>query len=1055
MIPEIERKLSATDKVNLFQDTGVQFLDFDVDLSDKDTRELYEIFCFSKGDMHLCEKVRSQEFRGDAIQGQSFGSDQNSFGKGNDKGSHDLISLLKKRNTGGKTEFEDQVTGERYPANTIFEKVDLEDVLKAFESRWIPLPYYLSTDSAGHFSQEPLNWCRGYFRKIADHKYRLVIAFDTTVRDDTQSGLENHFLQQKHINNGSEYRLCGDFSAIYSFAKESFFTPALQEIWEEYMKREDYSQKKIENGKTDRVYIGYYQAFLKILQEPGFTGFPRIKMEPFSAQKASVDVSLVLDIGNSRVYGLLLEGEDGLKSSYSLALRDLDDPTQIYDHPFASSVEFADPSFFVQYKNLGYTNFLWHSMVRTGDEAMKHSCTLLGNESQSGMSSPKRYLWDTDEVKYEWHVNQNTLENPEEEITALNDEITQHISSDGTPVYDSEGSMGAFSANYSRSSLMTLLLLEIIAQAELQINSPQSRWKRALKDNPRILSNIILTVPPGMPLQEVEIFRSRLYEALAIYWRTAKWDKSNANEKPDFKSTEVWPPYPKCEIKWDEAFCSQTVFLYNEINSKYSGHVDDFWRVNSREALINPDAEEKRVTIATVDIGGGTTDFVVNDFVFSNGNMIAPEQRFRESFKIAGDEILLNLIQTFVIPSIASYMESFSLSKSYISDYLERHLGGSLGDKSVQASTNRKQLTLELFYPLSVAIIKAYQNYGTEKFEDISGKTFRDIVFKKDALLPEEVEASLAKVDDFFSAELRERTGWKDVSIWNVTLDLDFRLMHSYLVTMKKFDICTKAISFIAEVVNKYHCDILLLSGQPSTLPGIMQAFRNQVNLPPSRIVQMSSQRIGDWYPDARGGRIKDPKTAVAVGGMIAYMCEKSRLPNFYLKVGMCRLSSNIHFIGSLDSSGERILNTPSTLFYENVDLESSSSYKFDKTFRVPGKMIIGSRPVSIERWPASPLYKLTISEELSTKLNSVKDACIELSLARPENEDYDKGRYQRDALILKDNAKVRSSDREQKDIEVITEGEDANVFLKLCTMPDNKLGENAFWLDSGIVYRE
>ena len=195
MIPEIERKLSATDKVNLFQDTGVQFLDFDIDLSDKDTRELYEIFCFSKGDMHLCEKVRFHEFNDDSTQERSiFDSIFSEIER--DKNSHDPENLAKKQNA-GKTEYEDLVNFKTYPANTVFEKVDLEDVLKAFESRWIPLPYYLSTDSAGHFSQEPLNWCRGYFRKIAEHKYRLVVAFDTTVRDDTQSCLENHFLQQK------------------------------------------------------------------------------------------------------------------------------------------------------------------------------------------------------------------------------------------------------------------------------------------------------------------------------------------------------------------------------------------------------------------------------------------------------------------------------------------------------------------------------------------------------------------------------------------------------------------------------------------------------------------------------------------------------------------------------------------------------------------------------------------------------------------------------------------------------------------------------------------
>ena len=38
--------------------------------------------------------------------------------------------------------------------------------------------------------------------------------------------------------------------------------------------------------------------------------------------------------------------------------------------------------------------------------------------------------------------------------------------------------------------------------------------------------------------------------------------------------------------------------------------------------------------------------------------------------------------------------------------------------------------------------------------------------------------------------------------------------------------------------------------------------------------------------------------------------------------------------------------------------------------------------------------------------------------------------------------------------IEVITDGENANVFLKLCTLPDSKLGENDYWLDNGVVCR-
>ncbi|WP_274967734.1 virulence factor SrfB [Succinimonas amylolytica] len=1024
MIPEIP-KFSENDRLVLFQNTGVQFLDLDLDFSDTDARDRLETFQFSP-EMHLLRAVR--ELSGDEV-----------------ISSQDRGRLL------------DLVTRASLPPGN-FEKIHLEDVLNAFAGRWVPLPYFLDNSSA------PLNWCRGYIKQIAVNRYRLVLAFDTATSSGDQSGKgsEKHYLSDSVVSSGLSYSLCDRFDRILGFLEEGFMKSLLEKYWKDFMKRSEKSPSRIQTGLTSGIWKGFYQALLFVLLDrsvtgrplphgKNLTGCPPVVVRPFSRNgEEPIEVTMVLDIGNSRVCGLLLEGRDSLKSSYSLELRDLSSPEQVYRNAFSSSVEFASPSFSLKFPELGYQNFEWNSLVRTGNEAMHLSWLLSGNESRSGMSSPKRYLWDEDRARYAWIFNPHT--DTDNKPNLLESRIASLVNGAGVPLYREPDSYPAMESGFSRSSLMMLLLMEIIAQAEQQINGISSRWNGKQRDTPRMLRNIILTVPPGMPLEEVAIFRRHLEDAVAVFWRAMKWDLSDPMTRPDFSSQSVWPPYPECEIKWDEAFSSQAVYLYNEVTSKYSGHWEDFWRVNSLEAVRNPDSPEKKITIATVDIGGGTTDFVINDYRYGEGGGIIPGQRFHESFKVAGDDLLLDIIQTYVIPSVRAYLTGrLGFSESFAEDYIFEKLGSEPHDNSVQHSTSRKQLTLQVLCPVAVAIINSYQDFGTEKYRDLDGRTFGQIL--KDSGRDLGSDETFARVEAFFSDELRRKKDSRSISLLDVVLNMDIRLLHERLATCSsRYDICSKAISFIAEVINQYRCDIVLLSGHPSTLPGIVSAFRNKVDLTPSRIVQMSSLRVGDWYPFASGGRIRDPKTAVAVGAMIAYLSEISQVENFYLKVGSCRLRSNIRYIGALDTGG-RILN--SSLFYSGVDLEENSSYKFENSFRVSGRMTIGSRPVKIERWPATPLYKLTLDEKLSRSIANISESYIELCLDRAESTSEDSGRYQQDRLVLKDVTRVRGCSGSTRDsIEVITEGENANVFLKLCTLPDSKLGENDYWLDNGVVCR-
>ena len=170
-----------------------------------------------------------------------------------------------------------------------------------------------------------------------------------------------------------------------------------------------------------------------------------------------------------------------------------------------------------------------------------------------------------------------------------------------------------------------------------------------------------------MPKPEREIFRQSIYQAIGLVWKSLGWDKSD--DDFDFTSQSArekyWPILPEVIIQWDEATCGQVVYLFNETQNNYGGRPEEFIA-----ALQRPDKKEKdRITIATVDIGGGTTDLVINDYSLDYGEnggsgsnaYIIPTQRFRDGFKVAGDDILLDMIRDVVVESLTVGLKNAGL----------------------------------------------------------------------------------------------------------------------------------------------------------------------------------------------------------------------------------------------------------------------------------------------------------------------------------------------------------------------------------------------------------
>src|SRR5690606_3114921 len=157
---------------------------------------------------------------------------------------------------------------------------------------------------------------------------------------------------------------------------------------------------------------------------------------------------------------------------------------------------------------------------------------------------------------------------------------------------------------------------------------------------PRHLRSIILTVPPSMPKPERDIFAERMRQAVALVWKALGWHPED--EDPDAQDAEgrsrAWPPFPAIHTQWDEATCAQVVYLFSESQEHFAGRPEDFFRALRR--AHKPDVG-KRLTVASIDIGGGTTDLVVTDYALDEGAganvYIVPQQRFRDGFKVAGD----------------------------------------------------------------------------------------------------------------------------------------------------------------------------------------------------------------------------------------------------------------------------------------------------------------------------------------------------------------------------------------------------------------------------------
>ena len=933
-------------------------------------------------------------------------------------------------------------------------EISVEQSFKLLDGVWLPIPVLRTVASTEGFDDGPYNWARARIVKLTEpdvegNTYRVTLAFDTKIFPN-RADVAYLAPTEEDVRSGAVFGLAYQSHQMSWFLDYKWVNEWLLELFTELAPESDRLKIHPDDLKTDinaKFHPGHYLNILAILGEE--IDIPRIKMISNRSDEINraIPVDMVLDVGNSRTCGILIEDhvqeKDGLKKRYELELRDLTRPERVYSEPFESRVEFAQAFFGKDHFSVQSGRrdaFQWATIARVGKEAARLASRREGNEGATGLSSPKRYLWDDARYEQGWRFNSSYVKTDYEPY-ATADPLSGLINEYGEALHilrddideEFERKMPVFQPKYSRRSLMTFMLSEVLMQALMQINSPAQRAKLEHSKAPRFLRSIILTVPPAMPKPEREIFRQSIYQAIGLVWKSLGWDKSD--DDFDFTSQSArekyWPILPEVIIQWDEATCGQVVYLFNETQNNYGGRPEEFIA-----ALQRPDKKEKdRITIATVDIGGGTTDLVINDYSLDYGEnggsgsnaYIIPTQRFRDGFKVAGDDILLDMIRDVVVESLTVGLKNAGLRDP------EPILSELIGDQAlkVQDALLRQQLTLQVFSPIGLRVLKEYEGYDPmQKNNTLNGKTFSELL--------EDVEKPTESVLDYINEPIRRALGNANFNILDLPVQVNLERIHSLFIRGDYFDIC-KTFNALCEVINSYQCDVLLLTGRPSRLPGVQSFFRSRLPLPVGRILPLHHYRTGNWYPFHKQGRIDDPKTTAAVGAMLCFLCKDMRLTNFYLRSMAMTAYSTVKYIGYLDNNN---VIKDSNVYYRDIDLDNED-YDFpDTSFEVRGDTRLGFRQLNVERWVASPLYMLSIeSREWKAMLNN-EGVVLQVTLGI-KNSRNSKERAENFYIKNVTASNGRSCVRER------------DITLHLNTMTDAGLGDQKlYWLDTGCVKR-
>ena len=460
----------------------------------------------------------------------------------------------------------------------------------------------------------------------------------------------------------------------------------------------------------------------------------------------------------------------------------------------------------------------------------------------------------------------------------------------------------------------------------------------------------------------------------------------------------------------------------------------DFVRLAGRERpfvepekpMQNPGPVQPSLRIASIDVGGGTTDLMITTYYIEQNRALVPCQTFREGFRIAGEDVLREVIQQMLVPAIVRHLEKCGVMRAR--EFLVDRFGSDRANMAEQDKHLRRQYVLRVLKPAGLALLAAFEAAKEPQFALVESRTIGELLsFGKQKGAP--FTGRIADYVDVAAAEW----GARGFRLAEVEVPIEFERIRSAVAST-----LGEVFDNISEAVHHFDCDLVLLSGRPTRLPATIDLFVNKLAVAPDRVIPLSNYPPGDWYPFGGSSRfpIGDPKTATVVGCMLCLLAER-QITNFTLYTHRLAMRSTANYIGVMERDGKI---RSSNVLFSSVDGEHAAAPQEAKVnWFAPTQ--IGFRQLPLERWVATLLYRIKPVDGLSAQgIQRPIVATLERELP-DELADYESK-----------NFSALEAMKEELRIVEATARDGANVTRSFGLVLDTLGGEEAYWLDTGIL---
>ena len=857
---------------------------------------------------------------------------------------------------------------------------------------WLPIPM----NSSG--CQSAMLWLER-IKNEDDSKdqFHAVLAIDTTISLGSESG------PLKITSVPSQLMLDGKPEG---------------EFWQElgpYIDRHIESRQR--SNPEDTLWQGAVQAhlagFYSVLAESEC--IPVVEIA--NPQQQPVDITLVVDLGNSRTCCVLREMDtlEGRPLFHPLRLVNPKKPLDATTEPFDSRMVFVVPWSGVYG---GSSTFQDLSMVRMG----KFASDILGGMSTDvgtrGMSGPKRYLWDDVKRTSPWQFADGS------EATA-GGAIQGSLLVAMDPQYPFKPSSQAIPdpANpcYPRKAGLIFAMVEILEQAFRQANSEDFRGARVQQDGylrRRVMRNVVIMTPAGMHSEEIKLYEEGVRRAADI-WAQYRTDQTafrqgeavdvmglERNSSPE--SRWMVTSIPHVVRACDEGLSIQLCYLYGMLEHRFQRQTNRMVSLLGRQRDGRPS-----LRIASLDIGGGTTDLAIADYYpeLQNGRHVPQfelKRLFHEGIARGGDDLCLELLEARILPQIAK-------SLPLTADQWNRAFSANRGDNSPQWAMERRRLVPLFWAPLLRGCLSRL-----ERNEKIDPKS------KLKSLLSDVAQGRIDALNRQLEALAGKSTAKLDV------LKADLSIEPADLLVIMRNALGAVFDQF-CDVLGQFTPDILIVGGRPASLPQVRQLLEERLPVAPGQMVFLHEQQLGDWFPFALEGRIGDSKTCSVIGAALMYTARYAGQDSnvqLVLRGDDRQTAAGCNVLGILNG---RLLALNESLLFQD-DQVISDRIPFHGT-----ALLVGCRRIDGRNAISKPAYRIELQPEISRYLRShpienAIDCVLRLRRSDVGSDRIDHIENMQGEVRFYDGAKERK----------LVNRADV-VKLRLQTML-----ENEYWLDSG-----